>query len=555
VKILVLAALLIQVAGCSSGGAPSVPAPAESRRGGVVRIALWQEPALLNPLLGVQSVNALVSRTMLEGLLRYSPEGRAVPALASEVPSFENGGISPDGLTITWRLKKGVRWADGKPFTSKDIAFTYGVNMNPLNPITNQAGYPDIESINTPDDATVVVKYRAIYSGFKQHFEWVLPEHVFAGDTAIDTKDFNQAPIGTGPFKFKSWEPGTAITVERNPNYREQGKPYVDGLIFKMVPARDIGILWLKVGEVDALWNLAEDNILDIDAIPDVVLDPAIGNGIERLILNTSCPSGPQQGDPACKHPVLGDLRVRRAIDLAIDRKALVDELLAGKTTVASSILPLGPYAVQLPRGEADPAEARRLLDEAGWRVGSDGIRVNDGGVRASLSYTTTTGARLREQAQALIKLQLQAVGIEVNIENLPSPMLFGSWQDGAPMVRGNFDIMMFTITNTIDPQSDLYNLFHSSRVPTERTRAGQNFQRIVDPEIDAALQAASSTPDDAKRAAAYRVVAERADADKGHILLYSRLELDAYNKRVKGHAPNIWSEFTWNAEDWRIES
>jgi peptide/nickel transport system substrate-binding protein len=302
------------------------------------------------------------------------------------------------------------------------------------------------------------------------------------------------------------------------------------------------------------LWGLAEDNIAEIEAIPHATLNPAVGNGVERLILNTSCPSGPQQGDPACRHPVLGDLRVRQAIDLAIDRKALVDELLAGKTTLAPSVLPLGRYAVQLPTAATNPAEARRLLDEAGWRVGSDGIRVNDAGVRASLAYTTTTGARLREQAQALIKLQLEAVGIELKIENLPSPLLFGSWQDGAPMMRGTFDVVMFTITNQIDPQADLYNLFHGSRVPAERNRAGQNFQRILDPELDAAIQAASATVDEAKRAAAYRVVAERVDVDKGHILLYSRLELDAYSKRVKGHAPNVWSDFTWNAHDWWLE-
>ncbi len=321
-----------------------------------------------------------------------------------------------------------------------------------------------------------------------------------------------------------------------------------------MVPARDIGLLWLKVGEVDGLWNLAEDNLPEITAMPDAVVHPAAGAGVERLILNTSCPSGPQQGDPACKHPVLGDLRVRRAIDLAIDRQTLVDELLGGKTTVATSILPAGPYAVHLPREGPDPAAARRLLDEAGWAVGADGIRVNADGVRASLAFTTTTGARLREQAQALIRQQLLTVGIELNIANLPSPMLFGSWQDGAPMARGSFDIAMFTITSPIDPQADLYNLFHSSRVPTERVRAGQNYQRILDPALDTALDAAGSAVDEAKRAAAYRVVAERVDADKGHLPLYRRLEIDAYHQRVKGHAPNIWSDFTWNAEDWWIE-
>ena len=557
-KIVALGVIAVNIVACGASSNPSAPAaPArpganDVRQGGVVRVALWQEPALLNPLLGTQTVNELVSRTMMEGLLAYTPEGKAVGGLASEVPTLDNGGVSQNGQVIMWKLRKGVLWADGQPFTSKDVRFTYDVIMNPLNPVTTQAGYPDIEAVETPDDATVVVRYRNIYAGFKQHFQWVLPEHVFGGETAIESHAFNQSPIGTGPFRFKSWDPGSAIVTERNPNYRESGKPHVDGIMFRLVPAKDIGILWLKTNEAEVLWNLAEDNFAEIDGIPDTTMNPAPSNQIERLILNTSCSSGPQQGDPSCKHPVLGDVRVRQAIELALDRKSLVDELLAGRTKIASSIIPFGPYAVQLPLVERNPSEARRLLEEAGWASGPDGIRVKEG-ERASVGFLTTSGDRLREQSQALIKGQLQEVGIEFRIETVPSAILFGSWADGAVRSRGNFDVVMHTINTPIDPQADLFNLFHSSRVPSDRVRAGQNYQRILDPELDAALAAASSTVDESKRAAAYRTVAERVAADKGHILLYSRLELDAFNKRVKGHTPNIWSNFTWNAEDWSL--
>src|SRR4051812_12110753 len=144
-----LVVLLAQLAGCGSPSAQPPRQESESKRGGVVRVALWQEPALLNPLLGTQVVTEAVGRTMLEGLLRAQPDGQRSPALAAEVPSFENGGISPDGLTITWRLKPGVLWADGKPFSSKDVLFTYNVVMNPGNPIINLIGYPDIESVTT----------------------------------------------------------------------------------------------------------------------------------------------------------------------------------------------------------------------------------------------------------------------------------------------------------------------------------------------------------------------------------------------------------------------
>jgi peptide/nickel transport system substrate-binding protein len=518
----------------------------------VVRIALWQEPLLLNPILGRQTVNALVSRTMLEGLLSVGPDGVRTPQLAVEVPTLENGGVSPDALTVTWKLRPGVVWSDGVPFTSKDVAFTYQVIIAPTNPVSIRTGYPEIESLSTPDDATVVVRYRRPYAGFKAHFEWILPEHVFAGDPLIETKEFNQAPLGTGPFVFKSWVPGDVITLERNPRYREPEKPYVDGLIFKIVPSRDVAILWLRAGEIDMLWDVSEDDIAQMEAIPDVVVEPAPGRAVERLVLNASCPSGPQQGDPSCPHPVLGDVRVRQAVELAIDKQTIVDQLLAGKTSVAASAIPVGAYAAQASSAEHNPARARQLLEEAGWSIGPDGIRVKDGN-RASLSYATTTGNRLREQTQQLIQEQLRAVGIELRIENLLPPILLGSWQDGAPRARGNFDILMYTITLGEDPYEGLYNLFHSSSVPTERARGGQNYHRILDPELDKALETAGSAVDETVRKAAFAAVARLADAGKGHILLYQRLDLDPFKSHVKGRAVNIWSDFTWNSQDWWI--
>src|SRR5205823_352323 len=165
-----------------------------------------------------------------------------------------------------------------------------------------------------------------------------------------------------------------------------------------------------------------------------------------------------------------------------------------------------------------------------------------------------TTGDSLREQTQQLIQAQLRDVGIELRIENLPSPVLLGNWQDNAPRARGNFDIAMWTTTVDAEPQSSLYNYFHSSTIPTERTRSGQNYHRIQDPILDKALEDAGGTVDELARKAALRTALERIDADKGHVVLYSRLDLDAFNNRVKGHSPNGWTNFTWNAQDWWLE-
>jgi peptide/nickel transport system substrate-binding protein len=399
------------------------------------------------------------------------------------------------------------------------------------------------------------VRYKQPFPGFKDpHFYWILPEHAFGGDTLIDKKDFNRAPIGTGPFRFKSWASGDTIEFERNPNYREQGKPYLDGVIFKVVPSREAAIQAFKVGEIDVLWNLIEANIPEFEQMQDAVAPAIPSDRVERLILNTTCPSGPQQGDPACPHPVLGDLRVRQAIELAIDKKALVDKLLFGKTTVATSVMPIGWYAPKLEPSAYNPEQAKQLLEQAGWRPGPDGIRMKDG-VRASLSYGTTTGDRLREQTQQVIQEQLKAVGIEVEIKNSPSAVLLGSWQDNAPRAKGNFDILMWTTNAGIEPQASLFNYYHSSRIPSDQTRGGQNYHRIQDPELDKALEAAGATLDEEQRKAAYKTVAERVNAGKGHIVLYNRLEIHAFKKTVKGNTPdNFWDQFTGNIEDWWLD-
>lgn len=531
----------------------TAPAAGAPKRGGVVRVGISQEPILLNPLLGSQTINIIVSENILEGLLQPFPDGTYQPLLAAEVPTLQNGGVSPDGLTITWKLKPGVTWSDGKPFTAKDVVFTYNVIMNPANPVVNRTGYPDIESVTAKDETTVVVRYKKLYAPFKDHFSVILPEHVFGGTTVIDKHDFNRAPVGTGPFKFKSWASGDSITLERNPNYREQGKPYLDGIIFKIVPSREAAVQAYKVGEIDVLWNLIEANIPEFEAIPDSVIEPTPSDRVERLILNASCPSGEKQGDPSCPHPVLGDLRVRQAIELAIDKRAIVDKLLFGKTTVATSAIPKGWYAPTLPPSEYNPEKARQLLDAAGWKPGPDGIRVKDG-VRARLTYGTTTGDRLREQTQQVIQEMLKAVGIEVEIKNSPSAVLLGTWQDNAPRARGNFDILMWTTNAGLDPQAHLYNYFHSSQIPTEQTRSGRNYHRIVDPELDRALEAAGATADEGQRKALYQTVAERVNAGKGHIVLYNRLEIDAFKKYVKGHGVNTWDYLAWDTENWWLD-
>jgi peptide/nickel transport system substrate-binding protein len=192
-------------------------------------------------------------------------------------------------------------------------------------------------------------------------------------------------------------------------------------------------------------------------------------------------------------------------------------------------------------------------MDEAGWKPGADGIRAKDG-VRARIEFGTTTGDRLREQTQQIIQEQLQEIGIEVEIKNSPSAVLLGAWQDNAPRARGNFDMLMWTTNPDLDPQSHLYSYFHSSQVPTEQMRSGRNYHRILDAELDKALETAGTTVDEAARKAAYKTVAERVNADKGHVVLYNRLEIDGFKKYAKGHVTNIWDNLGWDTQNWWLD-
>lgn len=529
-------------------------AAASVKRGGVVRVGLSQEPDTLNPLLSAQTVSSLISGLVTEALVDVSPEGQYVPRLAESVPTQANGGVSADGLTVTYKLKKGVKWSDGKPFTSKDVAFTLKVTMDDANGIPT-SGYKLISALETPDETTVVIKFKELYAPYLTLFGNILPEHVFDGKTDVTKADFNRKPLGTGPFTVKSWTAQESIIMEKNANYREQGKPYLDGIIFRQYKSRETAIQSFIANEIDVLWDLTEEQIPQFEKMPDSMLDIASSVSTERLVLNFSNPKGDKAGDPTTQHPVLGDIKVRQAIQFAINKKLLVDSLLYGKTTVATTVIPQGWAKQDGTPSDFNPEKAKQLLDEAGWKPGADGIREKDG-VKMELRYGTTTGNKLREKTQQLIQEQLKNVGIKITIENVPSDQLFASWSKNGARKRGTYDILMWTTEPGIDPDSHIYNYFHSSSIPTEANKgAGANYSRWTNATKDKAIDDAAKTLDPAKRKAAYQVVADEMNKDLPQILLYNRLNIDAFKKTVQGHKPNIWANawLMWNAEEWTL--
>jgi peptide/nickel transport system substrate-binding protein len=550
----------------SEAGEASAPAAETGSTDGEKQIiyALYQEPELLNPFLATQTAAGEAYDFVIEGLLGVAPDGSRYPVLAQEVPTIENGLVSEDGLTLTYNLKEGVVWSDGEPFTCDDVLFTYEAVTNPESGAVSTTGYDQVASVACPDELTVVITFTEFYAPYLSLFTSVMPRHATGEPADMVNWEYNRAPIGTGPFKVTAWNSGDQIRMDANENYRDYpDKPLVDRVIIRIIESREVGKALMTSGEIDVLWDLTEADTPDFADNPSVTVHSKPSPGTERLLLNLADPTLDATDDPINNpHPILADVRVRQAIQFGIDKQLLVDELLFGATTIGTSELNIGWAQCTLPESPYDPEQAMALLDEAGFTdEDGDGVRECHGCMHAEegtplrLKYQTTTGNQLREESQQLVIEMMKEIGVEFYIENVPSAELFGSWSSGAFRKHGNFDVLMFTTNDAVDPQSQMFGYFHSSQMPTEANAgSGFNYSRWVDAEADAALDAAGATPDEAERKAQYQIACERIDAGLPHIYLYDRAEITLARSNIVGIDVNPWGSLAWNATEWDVQ-
>jgi len=551
-SVLVILALVLTACGAEPAGPTATPAPTAPKKGGSVTMAVWQEPATLNWLLGTQTVMDEVNAFVVEGMTGVDGAGNRFPVLAKEVPSVQNGGVSADGKTITYKIKEGIVWSDGKPFTCEDVKWTWQVIMTPGIGIVSTTGYQDIETVECPNPTTAVVKYKNFYAPYLSLFNDILPKHVTSDPQKIKDWEYNRKPLGTGPFMVKEFVQASHITLVRNPNYREKDKPYLDQVVIRIVPSTEVAKQLLKSGEVDIMWNNTEADFPELEAMSGVKISQPVQIGGERMFLNLAENKDPS--DPKVPHPILGDVRVRQAIAYGINKQRIIDKLLYGKALPGSSELNAGYFKCDNVKAYPyDPEKAKKLLEEAGWKPGPDGIRVKDG-KRLSLKFQTTSGNKLREDSQVLILEDMKAIGIELIIENGPSSLVIGSWSGNSPRKKGNFDIIMYTTNAGIDPHSQMTNLFASWMIPTPQNTGGLNYTRFSDPEVDNWLKQAAAEPDTAKRRDLYCKIAQKGYDAANMIYLYQRLDMDSYRDRLQGWIENAWDNIGWNAEDWWVK-
>ena len=530
----------------------AAPKPTDAnapKKGGTLTMVVWQEPEHLNPELSTMTVVDHVSSLALEGLTAVNDKGERIPILATEVPTTANGGVSADGKTVTYKLRK-ARWHDGTDFTCDDLVFTWKVIMTPNTGALDTGTYADIDTIECPNPNTAVLKFKKFRADWIRLFSGIgLPIPKNAGKPEdFKTWAWNRKPTGTGAYKVTEFVTGDHITFDRNPNYWMEGKPYIDKVVVRIVPSSEVGLQLMKSGEADIMWNNTEADLPSLEKMPNVKLYGGLQAGGERLILNLTKNADPS--DNKTPHPILGDLKVRQAIAYGIDKKTIIDKLLNGKALPGTGELNVDPFnCTEVKPFAYDAPKCKALLDEAGWKPGADGIRVKDG-QRLRIKYQTTTGNKLREDSQVLIVENMKACGIEFYIENQPSSLLIGSWAANSPRKKGNFDIIMYTTNSAIDPHSQMFNYFHSSSIPSVDNQGGVNYSRWVDPQTDKLLEQAGSIPDWNQRKPLYCQAAARVVDGASHIYLYQRYNLQSFNARVQGWITNSWSGPTWNIWD-----
>jgi peptide/nickel transport system substrate-binding protein len=543
-----LAACAVAFAGCSKVG--SNPDQSNSAAGGgrhawtipgTLRIGTQSPPNSLNPILATNTTEAAIDRLIFDPLVSVDATGKKqVPILAETVPTLENGGISKNGLTLTYRLRKGVLWHDGAPFTSRDVAFTWDAIVNGRNNVVATTGYDLVKSVDTPDAHTVVfhMKQRfspavnTIFGESDQPFA-VIPAHLLASLPNVNHVAFNGHPVGTGPFEFKEWARGDHLELVPNPKYF-LGTPKLKRILIKIIPDENTELNQLRSHEIDWQFEASPDQYQALKSLSDIRVVLQDKNEIERFGLNT-------------KHPPLDDVRVRQALAYAIDVRKLTDTLTFGSATVADQDLPpfMWAHSAGVSRYPFDLDKAKVLMREAGWSAGPDGFLAKNG-KRLSLELVTNSTNVTRRAGVVQTQAMLRRLGIDVQIKLYLGSLLFDTMQNGGILQSGKYDVSWAGWVAGIDP--DESSVFLCSAQPPH----GNNTFRYCNTQMDEAQAVALTSFAIPVRKAAYTKIEALLSHDLPAISIWWPRQIQPINPDFKGFTPNPVTE-TWNAYQWDI--
>ncbi|APX26260.1 MULTISPECIES: peptide ABC transporter substrate-binding protein [Salipiger] len=505
---------------------------------GQVIIGFSQEPTVLHPHMPHIEVDEGVHFNLFDPLFTVNSDGDFVPALATEVPTVENGGVSEDGLKWRVKLREGVTWHDGEPFTAEDVKFTIELQQDPNFSAMRRTGHELVRNIEVVNDHEITWEMESPFAPYVSILSWtfIVPAHILADAEDPNQTDFRNSPVGTGAFSFGERVAGNYIQLNANPDWWGDG-PYLETVIFRYIPDMTVLYTQFRTGDIDVigLQGIQFDRFEQAKQLDDREVVITQASTVESISFNLG---KPQFQDPA----------VREALYYALDKTTIIDAIYYGIPEPTESFLPKGSsyFHEGLPKSEYNLEKAKQILDEAGWVPGDDGVRVKDG-VRLAFKNSTTAGNSVREQTQQFIQQDFAEIGVEMEISNLPPAVMWGEyWQ------MSEFDTAMVGIVYTTGPDPDVSNYFHSTAISAQGG-AGQNTWQYQNEAVDELLEEGASLFVQEERKTIYNKLQEVVREDLPFLPIFQYANLRGHKAGLEGFDPNVNVRIeTWNVGEWR---
>jgi peptide/nickel transport system substrate-binding protein len=511
----------------------TAPAAAATTRGQVVYSVVGTDVRILNPILQSDTVSGAITDRLFDPLVNTDPKTGAIVGILAE-----KWDVSPDGLIYTFHLRDSVKFHDGQPLTAEDAKFTLDVLKTDKVKTTRTASVEKVQQTEAVDPRTLRVTLSESYCPFLNDLTslGILPKHLLGNSANLNEDPFNLKPIGSGPFQFVEWVKDDHITVRAYDDYWG-GKPGIERFILKPLKDRAAQMAQLKTGEVDVA-GLDPSEIKEIESVPSLQIYKYFALGLTYLAYNTRLPG-------------LDEVPVRQALNHALDRTSLINDVLLGEGRPMSSDIPQDSwaYSANVKDYDFNPDKARQMLDAAGWTVGPGGIRVKNGN-QLKFTMWTNSGAKVREAVVTIAQQQYKDIGVESEIQ----------LQDFASMLNRinklEFDMFVSGFVFGADP--DNYDLWHSSRKPDPATgKEGFNRSGFSTPELDKLIEQARTVPgcSQATRKDMYAQVQTMVAEGAGWNFLFQERTSVAANKKIAGIDPSTFRRLLWNVEKWTVQS
>jgi peptide/nickel transport system substrate-binding protein len=538
-------ALAASFAGCSkvSNGSAGDIGRHPWTQPGVLRFSEGTDPKGLNPVLDAASPTLALSMFIYSWTVRYDSKSNPVPDALTEIPTVANGDVSPDGLTLKYKLRRNIKWQDGQPLTCRDLEFTRQVVMNPKNNVVTTDGYKDIGSIDCTDPNVAIIHMKRLYAPFLQQL-WsvngnapILPEHILAkyndDKGSFNTAPYNSMPVGSGPFKVTSWNRGQEVRMVANPDFY-LGKPKLNTVVYKILADENTEETELQTHELDML---AVGSALKWPQYAALAADPK--NGLVAIRVDSYAFS---HIDFNLAHPIVSDRSVRLALAYATNRAEIIEKIAHGSAIPAetdqSPKLSWG-FTDDIQHHAFNPDKAKQILEADGWKVGPDGIRVKNG-QRLEFTLSTQNESNYGKSVQTVLQRQWHDVGVQADVKNYPSSEFFDNSANGI-LEGGHYDVALYSWAAAADPDD---NAIYSD---ANLAPHGQDTLMWRNKAASDAMADALKTVDQARRKRDYVIVQQQMALDVPTIIIsFSRVPY-VYNTDIKGFDPSPVITAFWN--------